>query len=146
MRRLLISALFLIEAQHAVLAAPAVDKVSPVLGVWTASLTDSLPMMTLTIEQANGQLIGAVLFYLIRRDPGAPDTASAGVPEPLIDPTFDGKTLAFKVSHSHAHSDSEHTAPVAFRFELSADGKIKFRGPEGSAASKLIHETRHISS
>jgi hypothetical protein len=128
MRRLLISALFLI-ASTAALAAPAVDN-SLVLGVWKAQ-TDSLPLMTLTVEQQNGQLIGAVLFYLIRRNPGAPETSSAGVPEPLIDPTFDGKTLAFKVSHSHAHTDSEHTPPVAFHFELTGSGKLRALGPEG---------------
>lgn len=130
MRRLLISTLLLI-ASTAALAAPAVDN-SPVLGVWKAQM-NSLPMMTLTVEQENGQLIGAILFYLIRRDPGVPETASAGVPEPLIDPTFDGKTLAFKVSHSHAHSGSEHTPPVAFRFDLTGDGKLRTLGPEGKS-------------
>ena len=137
MRRLLISGLLLI-ASAAALAAPAVDN-SPVLGVWKAQ-TDSLPLMTLTVEQENGQLIGAVLFYLIRRNPGEPETSSAGVPEPLIDPTFDGKTLAFKVSHSHAHSDSEHTPPVAFHFELTGDGKLRALGPEGKPV-KLVRDT-----
>ena len=72
MRRFLISAIFLI-ASTAALAAPAVDN-TPVLGVWKAEM-NSLPMMTLTIEQQNGRLIGAVLFYLIRRDPGVPETS-----------------------------------------------------------------------
>ncbi len=137
MRRLLISTLFLI-ASTAALAAPAVDN-SPVVGVWKAQM-DSLPMMTLTVEEENGQLIGAVLFYLIRRDPGRPETSSPGAPEPLLDPTFDGKTLSFKVSHRHAHAGTEQDAPVAFRFELSADGKIKFRGPEGQPV-ELIRDT-----
>jgi hypothetical protein len=137
MRRLLFSALFLITSAAA-LAAPAVDN-SPVLGVWKAQM-NSLPMMTLTVEQENGQLIGAILFYLIRRDPGAPETATAGVPEPLIDPTFDGKTLAFKVSHTHAHSDSEHTPPVAFHFDLSGDGKLRALGPEGQPL-ELVRDT-----
>jgi hypothetical protein len=137
MRHLLVSALFLI-ASTAALAAPTVDN-SPVLGVWKAQM-NSLPMMTLTIEQENGQLIGAILFYLIRRDPGVPETASAGVPEPLIDPTFDGKTLAFKVSHSHAHADSEHTPPVAFHFELTGNGKLRTLGPEGQPV-ELVRDT-----
>jgi hypothetical protein len=137
MRRLLISTILLI-ASTAALAAPAVDN-SPVLGIWKAQ-TDSLPMMTLTVEQQNGQLIGAVLFYLIRRDPGVPMTSSAGAPEPLIDPTFDGKTLTFKVSHAHAHPGTEHDPPAAFRFELSADGKIRFQGPDGQPV-ELIRDT-----
>jgi hypothetical protein len=136
-RRLLISALFLI-ASTAALAAPAVDN-SPVLGVWKANV-DSLPMMTLTLEEENGKLIGAVLFYLIRRNPGAPETASAGAPAPLIDPTFDGKTLSFKVSHRRAHPGTEHDPPVAFRLELSADGKIRFLGPDGQQV-EMIRDT-----
>ena len=50
-----------------------------------------------------------------------------------IDWSRDGKTLAFKVSHSHAHSGSEHTPPVAFRFELTGDGKLRALGPEGKS-------------
>ena len=137
MRSLLISTLFLI-ASTAALAAPAVDN-SPVLGVWKANV-DSLPMMTLTLEEENGKLIGAVLFYLIRRNPGAPETASAGAPAPLIDPTFDGKTLSFKVSHRRAHPGTEHDPPVAFRLELSSDGKIRFLGPDGQQV-EMVRET-----
>ena len=137
MRRLLISALFLI-ASTAVLAAPAVDN-SPVLGVWKANV-DSLPMMALTLEEENGKLIGAVMFYLIRRNPGGPETASPSAPEPLIDPAFDGKTLTFKVSHRHAHPGTEKDPPVAFRFELSSDGKIRFLGPDGQQV-EMVRET-----
>ncbi len=83
MRRFLISALLVI-ASTAALASPAVDN-SPVLGVWRAN-EGSLPMMTVTVAQENRHLVGAVLFYLIRRDPGQAETASAEAPEPLIDP------------------------------------------------------------
>jgi len=137
MRRLLIRALLLIGSTGA-LAVPAVDN-APVIGIWKAQV-NSLPMMTLTIEQENGRLIGAVLFYLIRRNPGAPETASAGAPEPLIDPTFDGKTLSFKVSHRHAHPGTEHDPPVAFRFDVGGDGKIRFAGPDGQQV-EMLRET-----
>lgn len=137
MRRLLVSALLLIAATAAI-AAPAVDN-SPVLGVWKAN-APSLPMMTLTLEEENRKLIGAVLFYLIRRDPSAPASASAGAPAPLIDPTFDGKTLIFKVSHRRAHPGTENDPPVAFRFELGGDGKIRFLGPDGQQV-EMARET-----
>jgi hypothetical protein len=137
MRRFLIFALLVI-ASTAVFAAPTVDN-SPILGVWKAE-TNSLPLMTLTVEQENGHLIGAALFYLIRRNPGEPETSSAGVPEPLIDPAFDGKSLAFKVSHTHAHSGSEHTPPIAFHFELTGDGKLRAVGPEGQPV-ELVRDT-----
>jgi hypothetical protein len=142
MRRLLISALListlLSTASTAVFAAPTIDN-SPVLGVWKAQM-NSLPLMTLTVEQENGQLIGAVLFYLLRRSPGAPETATAGVPEPLIDLAFDGKTLNFKVSHSLAHAGSEQTPPVTFHFELTPDGKLRALGPEGQPV-ELVRES-----
>jgi len=85
---------------------------------------DSLPFLTLTVEEENGKLIGAVLFFLLRRDPNGSPTASPGIPEPLINPSFDGKTLAFQVSHRHAHPGTEHDPPVTFKFELQSSGKL----------------------
>jgi hypothetical protein len=96
---------------------------SAIVGVWMAKM-DSLPMLTLTVEEENGKLIGAVLFYLIRRNPGGSPTASPGIPEPLIDPSFDGKTLTFKVCHRHAHPGTEHDPPVSFHFELEGPDKL----------------------
>jgi hypothetical protein len=48
---------------------------SAIVGVWAGKM-DSLPMLTLTVEEENGKLIGAVLFFLIRRDPNGSTTAS----------------------------------------------------------------------
>lgn len=96
---------------------------SAIIGVWKANM-GSLPFLTLTVEEENGKLIGAVLFYLIRRDPSGSPTASPGIPEPLIDPSFDGKTLIFRVSHRHAHPGTERDPPVTFQFKLESSGKI----------------------
>ena len=52
----------------AMLAAPPTNN-SSILGVWRGKM-DSLPAITLTIEDEGGKLSGAVLFYLIRRNPG----------------------------------------------------------------------------
>src|SRR2546430_14530555 len=76
-----------------------------ILGVWRGKL-ESLPAITLTLEHENGELSGAVLFYLIRRDNEGHSTASPGVPEPLINPKFDGRVLTFLVSHRYAHPPS----------------------------------------
>ena len=134
MRRKLIPALVLLITSAACLAeAPAGNasaQNAPIIGVWKANI-DSLPMMTLTVEEDKGRLMGAVLFFLIRREPGAAETASAGAPEPLIDPTFEGRTLTFKVNRSHAHAGTESDSPMGFRFELSDDGKIRFLGRGG---------------
>ena len=105
---------------------------SPVVGVWKGE-RDSLPMLILTVEEENGKLIGAVLFYLIRPDASGSPTASPGIPEPLIDPSFDGRTLTFKVSHRHAHSGTEHDPPVSFQFQLGSSGKLIGVNAEGPA-------------
>jgi hypothetical protein len=141
MRRQLISTLLLIvstTASTAALAATTQNN-SPIVGVWKAQV-DSLPMMTLTVEEDKGKLTGAVLFYLIRRGNGMPETSTATAPEPLIDPNFDGKTLTFKVNHSHAHPGSENDSPLEFRLALSDDGKIRLTGPDGRPV-EMVRET-----
>jgi hypothetical protein len=128
MRKVLIAVLLLFSLVPA-LAAPPPDN-SAIIGLWTSKMA-SLPTIMLTVEEENGKLIGAVLFYLIRRNPSGPPSASPGVPEPLIEPTFDGKTLTFKVSHRHAHPGTEHDPPVTFRFELTSANKLKGLNGEG---------------
>ena len=113
---------------------------STIVGVWTGKM-DSLPFIRLTMmEDDDGKLIGAVLFYEIRRNPNGPSTSTAGVPEPLISPTFDGKTLSFKVSHRHAHPGTEHDPPVAFRFELTGPNKLKAINPDGPPV-EMVRDT-----
>jgi len=121
--------LFLVLSLFATAAAPPADN-SAIVGVWKGKM-ESLPMLTLTLEEDNGKLIGAVLFFLIRRDPSGHTTASPGIPEPLIDPSFDGKILTFKVSHRHAHPGTEHDPPVSFKFALQSSGKLTGADHEG---------------
>jgi hypothetical protein len=96
---------------------------TPILGIWRCQM-DGLPAVTLNLTDENGSLAGAILFYLHRRDPGQPVTASPGVPEPLFNPMFDGKTLTFQVSHRRAHPPgSLGDRPVTFQLKLHGDGK-----------------------
>jgi hypothetical protein len=98
---------------------------APIVGIWRCEM-DGLPAVTLTVTDESGSLSGAVLFYLHRRNPGQPVTATPGVPEPLFNPKFDGKTLRFQVSHRRAHPpDSLQDAPVTFELKLAADGKTQ---------------------
>ena len=129
MYRVTIAVLF-VSSLIATLAAPHPDN-STIVGVWTGKM-DSLPFIRLTMmEEEDGKLIGAVLFYEIHRNPNGPSTSTPGVPEPLIGATFDGKTLSFKVSHRHAHPGTEHDPPVTFRFELTGPNKLKAINAEG---------------
>jgi hypothetical protein len=90
-----------------------------VVGVWKAE-AQGLPYVTMTVTNEGGSLSGAVLFYLQRKDGAGHVTASAGVPEPLLHPRFDGRTLAFDVSHRRAHPPgSLQDPPVHFRLALT---------------------------
>jgi hypothetical protein len=87
---------------HRKYSAGSPTKNSAIIGQWKCTM-EGLPAVALVVEEDDGKLIGAILFYLIRRNPGAAPSASPGFPGPMIEPSFDGKTLSFKVSHRYAH-------------------------------------------
>lgn len=95
----------------------------PILGVWRGQF-GQVPAFTLVVTDEGGELQGAILFYLIRRDkPGEAPTATPGIPEPILHPTFDGRTLRFQVSHRRAHPPRTLSDPPAvFQLTLAADG------------------------
>lgn len=121
-------------------AAPPANN-SAILGLWSGKM-DGLTAIRLTIEEQDGKLMGAALFYMIRRDPGVAPTASPGFPTPMISPAFDGKTLTFKISHKHAHPPRTlNDPPVDFRLELTGPDKAMCYGPEAQAA-EIVREMR----
>jgi hypothetical protein len=131
-----LSAVFLLALMSATaVAAPTADN-SRIVGVWRGA-EGSLPVITLTISEESGRLTGAALFYLIRGAPGTERSSSPGIPEPLIDPSFDGKTLTFKVSHRHAHKGTEHDPPVILRMELAGPNRARAFGPEGASVEMM---------
>jgi hypothetical protein len=83
---------------------------SAIVGLWLGEL-ENLPVATLNITDEAGPLQGAMLFYLIRKDEGKPATSSPGIPEPLFNPHFDGKSLTFELSHRHAHPGTTSDPP-----------------------------------
>lgn len=100
---------------------------SSIVGVWRGvwgGEAGELPSITLTITNETGNLSGAILFYLLRKDEGQPVNSSPGIPEPLINPRFDGKTLTFQVSHRRAHPPATlNDPPVNFRLTLTGLNK-----------------------
>ena len=85
---------------------------------------NGLPAVTLTVTDEGGSLNGAVLFYLHRREPGQTETATPGVPEPLMKPNFDGATFTFEVSHRRAHPPQTlQDGPIPFRMKLVGPNK-----------------------
>jgi hypothetical protein len=126
-----------------VAAAVAADKQdnSAVVGVWRGEL-DNLPAATLNVTDEAGPLQGAMLFYLIRKDNGRPATSSLGVPEPLFNPHFDGKSLTFQLSHRHAHGNTASDPPVTFRLDLTGPDEAKLvRVPvDGPAYMPMVRD------
>ncbi len=114
-----------------------------VVGIWRGEL-DNLPAVTLNITDEAGPLQGAMLFYLIRRDEGKPPTSSPGIPEPLFNPQFHGKSLTFQLSHRHAHADTTSDPPVTFRLELTGPDEAKLiRVPQdGPSYLPMVREKR----
>ena len=100
---------------------------SRLTGVWRGQM-DGMPAMTLVVTDEGGELQGAILFYLIRHDkPGEPPTATPGIPEPIFHPVFDGRTLAFEVSHRRAHPPRTlFDPPVSFRLTLTGPNQAEF--------------------
>jgi len=133
--------LFLLLAFLGAPWAPALPKAknAAIVGLWCGKM-EGLTCIRMAIEEEDGKLMGAALFYLIRRDPGAAPTASPGFPSPMISPSFDGKTLTFKISHRHAHPPQTlNDPPVSFRLELTGPDKAMSYGPEG-AALEMVRE------
>jgi hypothetical protein len=117
-----------------------------IVGVWRGvqgGEGGELPSITLTITNETGNLSGAILFYLLRKDEGKPMTSSPGIPEPLINPRFDGKILTFQVSHRRAHPPRTlNDPPVSFRLTLTGINKgainnVSEPAGDGSASSGL---------
>jgi hypothetical protein len=103
---------------------------SAVLGVWRGNL-GSVPAVTLNVERQGGNLVGAIVFYFIRRGEAGTQTSSPGIPEPILDPAFDGSTLTFKVSHKNAHPPRTlNDPPVQFEFTVSGPGRALLKSKE----------------
>ena len=100
--------------------AVAADPNSTVAGVWRAEM-DGLPALVMTISDEGGELTGAILFYLIRRDEGQPPRSSPGAaPEPLFNLKFDGATLEFRPSHRRSHgARTANDPPTSFRLKIT---------------------------
>ena len=139
MRSALTLLLVVLAFASTLLASPEDDEA--ILGVWRGKDRD-LPAVTLTITDEGGQLARAILFYLIRTDPGKAPSSSPGIPEPLLQPRWAGKILTFQVSHRRAHPPrtlSDH--PVTFRLKLvSPNEGVLIRGDDDNHGLKMFRD------
>ena len=115
------------------------DKTSAITGVWRAQM-DGFPALVMTISDEGGDLTGAILFYLLRRDEGQPPRSSPGIPEPLFNLKFDGKVLDFRVSHRRAHgAQTINDPPISFHLKITGPntGTLVRENDETSAVPVL---------
>ena len=106
------------------------------LGVWRGQM-DTLPAVTLNVTDEGGGISGAILFYLIKRSftMSEPTTSTPGIPEPLLNLKFDGKSLVFDVSHRRAHPPGTLSdPPVHFRMKLVDTDKAELVNESESSA------------
>ena len=109
-------------AQNASLEAHAQFDAQALDGVWRGQM-DGMPAIDLVLRDEGGALSGAAVFYLhVRKTVNDPYTSTRGLPEPLFNLSFDGKTLRFQISHRHAHPPATLSDPPV-RFRLTLIGK-----------------------
>jgi hypothetical protein len=109
------------------------------VGVWHGEYRN-LTWRTLT--QDSGVVSGAILFYLHRKAPGSAETATAGIPEPLLEPQFDGKTLTLRVSPRHA--DPPRTLddpPMMMTMEITDQDHARLVNKEDPHLTGLLTRT-----
>ena len=111
-------------------------------GVWRAQM-DGLPAITLNISYETGSLNGAILFYLLRKEPDKEETSTPGIPEPLMNPQFDGTTLTFAVSHRRAHPTATSSdPPVKFALTVIGSNKARLvRDNDGTSGLDIVKDT-----
>ena len=99
---------------------------APINGVWRGQMS-GLPGVTLLVTDEGGSLVGGVLFYFQQRaNENSPWTATPGLPEPMLNPKFDGKMLTFQISHRRAHPPgSLNDPPVPFHLMLVGPDKAE---------------------
>jgi hypothetical protein len=118
--------------------AKATSAVNNLVGVWHGEYRD-LPWVTVTLTQDGGALSGAILFYLHRKIPGTAETATAGTPEPLLDPQFRGKTLTFRVSARHADPPKTlDEPPIVMTMEIIDQDHVRLVNKEDPHLTGLL--------
>ena len=129
----------LLAACQAVAHTPSATTNAPIDGVWRCQ-TNGLPAVTLLVTDEPGGLVGAILFYFQQRatDKGA-YSAVPGLPEPIFNPRFDGKTLLFEVSHRRSHPPRTlNDPPKHFRLTLRDDTAELVNVDEPGTACKVV--------
>ncbi|MFZ0395447.1 MAG: hypothetical protein WCF17_16735 [Terracidiphilus sp.] len=99
--------LVMIMAALSSLSPPCAGQTAPtdtkvLLGIWQgqgAAQETGIPFVTLTLIDDGGNLYGAILLSVIRLEQGKRVASAPGIPEPILNPSFDGRTLRFQIRY-----------------------------------------------
>lgn len=130
------------NGQAGTAAAPAHLGAQKLTGVWRGQF-DALPGVDMVISEEGGELHGAILFYLHRRqDLNSPYTSTPGLPEPIFDMKLDANALSFQVSHRRAHPPGTlHDPPMRFRLTLTGPDQAELVNESEGAPAVVMKRT-----
>jgi hypothetical protein len=112
-------------------------------GVWRGqgeAQQAGLSFATLTLANEGGNLSGALLLWVVRLDQGKPVASDPGVPEPILNPSFDGHTLTFQVKYRGPlpRGVSSDNPLLRFRLKLMAPSKAELERADLVADAESI--------
>lgn len=130
-------AMFLVEPSPLVAQSAArVPVKSSFAGTWEGKMND-LPGIDLKIDEADGKVGGAIVFYYQERsNTNEPWHVAGESPVPLQVPRIEGKTLTFEVQHHKCHGCTELGPNAKFRMELMGPNEARLWKLENQEASK----------
>lgn len=113
---------------------------SELLGVWRTQ-EEGHPSVILHVSDEGGSLVGAIEFYMTRRDPGKEAVVTAGIPNPILLPKVDANVLTFEVSHRLAHPPRTlHDPPVIFHLKVMAPNKAVLTRGEDTKTLEMVRD------
>lgn len=87
-----------------------------------------MPFVTLTISNEGGSLFGAILLSVVHVENGKPIASAPGIPEPILNSSFDGQTLTFQMKYRGALPPgfSSSNPVLTCHLKLSPPNKAEF--------------------
>jgi len=100
------------------------------VGVWRGqgeAQQTNLPFVTLTISNEGSSLSGAILLSVVHVENGKPVASTPGIPEPILNPSFEGQTLTFQVKYRGPFPPgiSSDNPVLTFRLKVTPPNKAE---------------------
>jgi hypothetical protein len=97
-----------------------------IVGIWKGKFEEA-PALDIELKVSSGKLVGIATFYLVQNTDGGPSIKSMKG-SPIIDPSFDGRDLLFKVKRGDGSF-------LKARMRFVAENEAVFKPIDGSGAT-----------